>query len=162
MAANININTETGILPVVGKPIVVTPGATDKWTVLIDASGNTVTLGAGANKVGQFAIDQTTNGTTNKIYVGNTVTVATHAVTQGTSPWVISFSHALPAGTNNIGKVDINTFPSLPAGANNIGDVDVLSLPTGVIAGMTSLPAGDNNIGNVDVLSLPSGVIAGM
>jgi hypothetical protein len=53
----------------------------------------------------------------------------------------------LPAGTNNIGDVDVLTLPSLPAGANNIGDVDVLTLP--------SLPAGSNNIGGVDVLTLP-------
>lgn len=55
---------------------------------------------------------------------------------------------ALPAGTNNIGDVDVLTLPSLPAGTNNIGDVDVLTLP--------SLPAGTNNIGDVDVLTLPS------
>lgn len=36
---------------------------------------------------------------------------------------------ALPAGTNNIGDVDVLTLPSLPAGTNNIGDVDVLSMP---------------------------------
>ena len=36
---------------------------------------------------------------------------------------------ALPAGTNNIGDVDVLTLPALPAGTNNIGDVDVLTLP---------------------------------
>ncbi len=55
---------------------------------------------------------------------------------------------ALPAGTNNIGDVDVLSLPALPAGTNNIGDVDVLSLP--------ALPAGTNNIGDVDVLSLPA------
>jgi hypothetical protein len=54
---------------------------------------------------------------------------------------------ALPAGTNNIGDVDVLSLPALPAGTNNIGDVDVLSLP--------ALPAGTNNIGDVDVLTLP-------
>jgi hypothetical protein len=48
---------------------------------------------------------------------------------------------ALPAGTNNIGDVDVLTLPSLPAGTNNIGDVDVLSLP--------ATPAGTNLIGRV-------------
>lgn len=56
--------------------------------------------------------------------------------------------NAVPAGTNNIGDVDVLSLPALPAGANNIGDVDVLSLP--------ALPAGTNNIGDVDVLSLPA------
>jgi len=44
---------------------------------------------------------------------------------------------------------------SLPAGTNNIGDVDVLTLPAGTVAGSASLPAGTNNIGDVDVLTLP-------
>jgi hypothetical protein len=46
---------------------------------------------------------------------------------------------ALPAGTNNIGDVDIL---SIAAGNNNIGDVDI-----------ASIAAGDNNIGNVDIVS---------
>ena len=52
---------------------------------------------------------------------------------------------ALPAGTNNIGDVDI---ASIAAGDNNIGNVDI-----------ASIAAGDNNIGNVDVASsaLPTG-----
>jgi hypothetical protein len=52
---------------------------------------------------------------------------------------------ALPAGTNNIGDVDI---ASIAAGDNNIGNVDVVTLP--------ALPAGTNNIGDVDVLSVPA------
>jgi hypothetical protein len=53
---------------------------------------------------------------------------------------------ALPAGTNNIGDVDIL---SIAAGDNNIGNVDVVTLP--------ELPAGTNNIGDVDVLSVVPG-----
>lgn len=44
---------------------------------------------------------------------------------------------ALPAGTNNIGDVDVLTLPTLPAGTNNIGDVDVLSVIPGT--GATNL-----------------------
>lgn len=36
---------------------------------------------------------------------------------------------ALPAGTNNIGDVDVLTLPALSAGSNNIGDIDVLTAP---------------------------------
>ena len=36
---------------------------------------------------------------------------------------------ALPAGTNNIGDVDVLTLPALVAGSANIGDVDVLTVP---------------------------------
>lgn len=59
----------------------------------------------------------------------------------------VTVGGSLPAGTNNIGDVDVLSLPPIPAGTNNIGDVDVLSLPP--------IPAGTNNIGDVDVLSLP-------
>jgi hypothetical protein len=42
-------------------------------------------------------------------------------------------------------QVDVLTLPAIPAGTNNIGDVDVLSIA-----------AGDNNIGNVDVVTVPA------
>ena len=45
---------------------------------------------------------------------------------------------------------------AIPAGTNNIGDVDVATLPATVIAGMATLPAGTNNIGDVDVATLPT------
>lgn len=49
---------------------------------------------------------------------------------------------ALPAGTNNIGDVDV---ASIAAGDNNIGNVDI-----------ASIAAGTNNIGDVDVLTVPA------
>lgn len=90
---------------------------------------------------------------------------------------------ALPAGTAAIGKlaansgvdigdVDVTSLPALPAGTNNIGDVDIASaLPAGANAigklaansgvdigdvDVASIAAGDNNIGNVDVVTLPA------
>ncbi len=54
---------------------------------------------------------------------------------------IAAFDVALPAGSNNIGDVDVLTLPSLPAGSNNIGDVDVASLP--------ATPTGTNKIGVV-------------
>lgn len=59
-----------------------------------------------------------------------------------------SVAAATPAGTNNIGDVDVLTLPPIPAGTNNIGDVDVLTLPP--------IPAGTNNIGDVDILTVPA------
>lgn len=38
---------------------------------------------------------------------------------------------ALPAGTNNIGDVDVLSLPALAAGTNNIGDVDIASIAAG-------------------------------
>jgi len=60
----------------------------------------------------------------------------------------VSLAAAIPAGTNNIGDVDVASLPSLPAGANAIGTVEVTALP--------ALPAGTNNIGDVDIASLPA------
>lgn len=78
----------------------------------------------------------------------------------------VAGASSLPAGTNNIGDVDVLSLPALPAGSNNIGDVDVLTLPA-LVAGtanigdvdvltLPALPAGSNNIGDVDVLTLPA------
>jgi hypothetical protein len=72
-------------------------------------------------------------------------------ITSGTVTAVTAITNALPAGTNNIGDVDVLTLPALPAGTNNIGDVDILSIA-----------AGDNNIGNVDVVTLPNVTIGTM
>jgi hypothetical protein len=56
---------------------------------------------------------------------------------------------AIPAGTNNIGDVDVLTLPALPAGTNNIGDVDVLSIVPGT--GATALgKAIDSAVGATD------------
>lgn len=66
----------------------------------------------------------------------------------GMTPVQTTVGGSLPAGTNNIGDVDVLTLPAIPAGDNNIGNVDVVTLP--------ALPAGTNNIGDVDVLSLPA------
>lgn len=68
---------------------------------------------------------------------------------------------ALPAGTNNIGDVDIL---SIAAGDNNIGNVDIASIAAGDNnignVDIASIAAGDNNIGNVDVASVVPGTAA--
>lgn len=69
------------------------------------------------------------------------------ALFTATNTGKVAIQSALPAGTNNIGDVDVLTLPALPAGTNNIGDVDVLTLP--------ALPAGTNNIGDVDIATVP-------
>lgn len=69
---------------------------------------------------------------------------------------------ALPAGTNNIGDVDVLSLPALPGGTNaigklaansgvDIGDVDVLSLP--------ALPAGTNVIGSFKLTDGTTGAV---
>jgi ethanolamine utilization microcompartment shell protein EutS len=67
------------------------------------------------------------------------LTLPNVVLASGTVTAVTSLTNALPAGTNNIGDVDVLT---IAAGDNNIGNVDV-----------ASIAAGDNNIGNVDIVS---------
>lgn len=59
----------------------------------------------------------------------------------GSPTGTVTVVGALPAGTNNIGDVDVLSLPALPAGTNNIGDVDIAS----------ALPAGTNKIGAIAV-----------
>ena len=58
---------------------------------------------------------------------------------------------ALPAGTNNIGDVDVLSLPAIPAGNNNIGDVDVASMPVtevvGDVAADAAVPANPLAVG---------------
>lgn len=46
----------------------------------------------------------------------------------------VKVAEALPAGTANIGDVDVLTLPPLVAGTANIGDVDIVSMPTVTVA----------------------------
>jgi hypothetical protein len=86
------------------------------------------------------------------VYVDDT---ATHST--GTSKGALMMAAATPTdasvNANDIGAVAMTTdrklhvavMDALPAGTANIGDVDV-----------ASIAAGDNNIGNVDIVSLPA------
>lgn len=72
-------------------------------------------------------VDQTiiadSGGTQADVTAANALKVDGSAVTQPVS------LPSIPAGSNNIGDVDVLSLPALPAGTNNIGDVDVLTLP---------------------------------
>lgn len=136
-----------------------------------------VQLSAADIEIGAVEIKNATDDT--RATVGaNGVHVDVRALPSGT----VAGSSSLPAGTNNIGDVDVasiaaganvigkvgidQTTPgttngiqvvaALPTGTNNIGDVDVLTLPAGTVAGSASLPAGANNIGDVDIASMPA------
>lgn len=119
-------------------------------------------LAAGTALIGKVGIDQTTPGTTNAVVEASAAAIL--AAVDGTEALLTTIDAdtgalagavagtevqvdvvaALPAGTNNIGDVDV---ASIAAGDNNIGNVDVVTLP--------ALAAGTNNIGDVDVLSVP-------
>jgi hypothetical protein len=63
---------------------------------------------------------------------------------------VTAITNALPAGTNNIGDVDVLT---IAAGDNNIGNVDIVSLP--------ALAAGTNLIGSVAAAPVTGAIYQG-
>jgi len=58
----------------------------------------------------------------------------------------VTVGTALPAGSNNIGSVNVAALPAIPTGSNAIGTVAVNA----------ALPTGGNTIGNVGVTSLPA------
>jgi hypothetical protein len=94
---------------------------------------------SGTDGTNARAIAVTTTGLVKVDDGGGSITVDGTVAISGTVP--VSVAAAIPAGTNNIGDVDVLTLPALPAGTNNIGDVDVLTLP--------AIPAGTNNIGKI-------------
>jgi len=74
------------------------------------------------------------NNNVNKITDGVDI-----ALISASGEQLVVVNSSLPAGTNNIGDVDIAS--AIPAGNNNIGDVDIAS----------AIPAGNNVIGQVKV-----------
>lgn len=105
-----------------------------------------VTLRSGGTEVGTASdplrVDPTgettqpVSGTVDLGTIADVATETTLALIKNTDG-IKKIVDPLPAGTNNIGDVDIAS--ALPAGTNNIGDVDIAS----------SLPAGSNEIGKV-------------
>jgi hypothetical protein len=112
-------------------------------------NGETIDVGAGT-EAAAIRVTLPTNGT--GVLAGVTTVGAVTAIT-----------NALPAGTNNIGDVDVL---SIAAGDNNIGNVDIVTMPNVVIASGTvttvstvtavtsitnALPVGANVIGKVSI-----------
>lgn len=112
-----------------------TPESGDAVEFQFDADGNLkvvlsagVTISAGDIEIGAVELKNATDDT-RAVIGANGLEVDVKALI------------ALPAGTNNIGDVDV---ASIAAGDNNIGNVDI-----------DSIAAGDNNIGNVDIVTMP-------
>lgn len=119
----------------------------------LESGGNLATIVTNTNKIPSSpATDRTTAASPFSIRLSDGAAFydarSIRALTSADVVTVQALSTALPAGTNNIGDVDVLTLPAIPAGSNNIGDVDVLTLP--------AIPAGNNNIGDVDIASAPS------
>lgn len=111
-------------------------------------SGETLPVSMTSTTVtGTVAVTQ--SGTWDEVGIndsGNSITVDYATTGSGTATGALRVE--LPTnGTGVIATVGAVTAitNALPAGTNNIGDVDILSIA-----------AGDNNIGNVDVVTVPS------
>jgi hypothetical protein len=108
-------------------------------TVAATQSGTwNVGLNAGTNLVGKFGIDQTTNGTTNAVYVNN------FPATQTVSGTVA----ATQSGTWNIGTVSTITNPVAVTGTFYQATQPVSGTVT-VSSITNALPTGTNTIGSV-------------
>lgn len=115
------------------------------------------------------AHDAADTGNPNKIG-GKASDVAPTAVAVGdrTNAWfdlngrlIVKQDQALPAGTNNIGDVDLAS--AIPAGTNLMGKVGIDQTTPGTTNGVqinAALPAGTNNIGDVDIVTIPA-LVAG-
>jgi hypothetical protein len=134
-----------------GNPVTVTtPGVLD--VNVVNSAGNTVDI----TDIGGNAVTVTVPGSLDVTCVSGcvagsgvsqgTATTAAPTYVNGTnnplslalngdlrtvfSNTAIGISGSLPAGTNNIGDVDVLTLPSIPAGANNIGSVNAVQSGT--------------------------------
>lgn len=125
ISAKLRFIASTGI-PITGTVAVTQSGS---WSVTANAGTNLNTSALALESGGNLAACASSLGTLDNIVSGNEAQVDIVA--------------ALPAGTNNIGDVDIL---SIASGDNNIGNVDI-----------ASIAAGNNNIGDVDVASIAAG-----
>ncbi len=177
----LNINTEVGILPVPNRPIAVTQSgawsisATQSGTWNVNVTSGSLAIVAGTAKIGQVAIDQTTDGTTNKVYVGNTVsaaqsgvwtvkaitdpiTVNAHAVTQSGVWSIKSITDPVTVGTHAVTQSGIWDIGTLAAITNpvkitdNGGSITVDGAVT--VSSIPAIPAGTNKIGSVDIANV--------
>ncbi len=131
----------------IGTVTVANPGGGSGGAVT--ESGNwTVGLAAGSNAIGTVGIAnfpsvQSVSGSLSQ--AGSWTVGLASGSTLG-----VSSLPTLPAGSNDIGFVDINSLPALPAGSNVIGTVAVSNFP-----GNVALSAGSNAIGTVAVSNFP-------
>jgi hypothetical protein len=169
---------------------------------IVDATDNTVSIVDGVNPAlkatvnasGELKVIVTGGGSAGQLVQDGQAVVGTDVgrLSVGTDG---SNYQVLKTDASGELQIDVLTLPAIPAGTNNIGDVDVLTLPNVTLASQASpftndlkitldgelvdvsdranrdlgkvdiagfdvsLPAGTNNIGDVDVVSsvLPTG-----
>lgn len=142
-----DIETNTDSLAVVGNGSAATAQrvtiANDSTGVITATISGTVTVGSHAvTNAGTFAVQAAQSGTWT-IDLGATDNAVLDAIAASLAGTLTVGSHAV----TNAGTFAVQVSSALPAGTNNIGDVDILSIA-----------AGDNNIGNVDIVTQPARV----
>ncbi len=130
-----------------------TIAATQSGTWNVNVSGGSLALSAGTAKIGQIAIDQTTDGTTNKVYIGNTPSVSqsgTWTVKSITDPVTVSTHAVTQSGTWTVKSitdpVTVNTHAVSQSGTWNIGSIASTVTVDGTVAATQS---GTWNVGSV-------------
>ena len=98
-----------------------------QWVAIEDGAGGQITSFGGGTQYTEADTDASITGTA---VMWEDASDTLRAVSAA-KPLPTQVSAALPAGTNNIGDVDVLSLPALPAGTNNIGDVDVASIAAG-------------------------------
>jgi hypothetical protein len=153
----LNVGTVTAVTSITNAVAVTNAGLTEVAAAINASSQMDVNIAASAATVAvsnagltelAAAINASSQMDVNLAASNATVTVANAGLTELAAAIDTEVQcdivGSLPAGTNNIGDVDI---ASIAAGDNNIGNVDI-----------ASIAAGDNNIGNVDIASaIPAG-----
>jgi hypothetical protein len=130
-------------------------------TVTVDGSGVTQPVSHAALTELAAAINASSQMDVNIAAAGTTVPISHSALTDlGAAidtEVQVDVVGSLPAGTNNIGDVDVLSLPAIPAGANVIGavtqsgtwNVGTVTTVSAVTAISNALPAGTNAIGKL-------------
>lgn len=115
-----------------------------------------VVLGDPSTNAGVAPVDATAGlkvdlGTDNDVTVTGTVTANLSATDNAVLDDIAADTESIKTAVETIdnaisgSEMQVDVVAALPAGTNNIGDVDI-----------ASIAAGDNNIGNVDVVTVPA------
>ena len=111
----------------------------------------TTPLPTGSNVVGKVGIDQTTDGTTNKVYVGNSpaVTVSSGTITanQGGSPWQVQSNSANIATETTLGNIKAKT-DNIPAQGQALAGASLPVVLTAAQISTLTPPAAISNFAN--------------
>lgn len=127
-----------------GGSLTVDGAVTVSGTVAATQSG-TWTEANSATRLSESDFDTKTGALTETAPASDTASSGLNGRLQRVAQHLTSILARIPAALTSGGGFKAGLVDALPAGTNNIGDVDI-----------ASIAAGDNNIGNVDIVTLPA------